>query len=112
MSSLPPFAPFFIAAALALVLPGRLRAAMLVALPVLGAANLYQLPDGTLWQLSFLSNELEPVRVDRLSRLFGYLFHIGALLGIIFSLHLRDRFELVAALVYAGSALGAVFAAT
>ena len=110
MSSLPPFAPFFIAAALALVLPGRLRAAMLVALPMLGAANLYQLPDGTLWQLSFLSNELEPVRVDRLSRLFGYLFHIGALLGIIFSLHLRDRFELVAALVYAGSTLGAVFA--
>ena len=110
MSSLPPFAPFFIAAALALVLPGRLRAAMLVALPVLGAANLYQLPDGTLWQLSFLSNELEPVRVDRLSRLFGYLFHIGALLGIIFSLHLRDRFERVAALVYAGSTLGAVFA--
>ena len=110
MSSLPPFAPFFIAAALVLVLPGRLRAAMLVVLPVLGAANLYQLPDGALWQLSFLSNELEPVRVDRLSRLFGYLFHIGALLGIIFSLHLRDRFELVAALVYAGSALGAVFA--
>ena len=110
MSSLPPFAPFFIAAALVLVLPGRLRSAMLVVLPLLGAANLHQLPDGALWQLSFLSNELEPVRVDRLSRLFGYLFHIGALLGIIFSLHLRDRFELVAALVYAGSALGAVFA--
>ena len=110
MSSLPPFAPFFIAAALALVLPGRLRAALLVAVPVLGIANLHQLPDGVLWQLSFLSNELEPVRVDRLSRLFGYLFHIAALLGIIFSLHLRDRFELVAALVYAGSTLGAVFA--
>ena len=48
--------------------------------------------------------------MDRLSRLFGYLFHIGALLGIVFALHLRDRFELVGALVYAGSALGAVFA--
>jgi len=77
MSSLPPFAPFFLAAALALVLPGRARALVLVALPILGALNLYHLPDGTLWQLSFLSNELEPVRVDRLSRLFGYLFHIG-----------------------------------
>ena len=110
MSSLPPFALFFVAAALALVLSGRIRAVMLVALPILGAFNLYHLPDGVLWQLSFLSNELEPVRVDRLSRLFGYLFHIGALLGIVFSLHLRDRFELVPALVYAGSALGAVFA--
>ena len=110
MSSLPPFAPFFLAAALALVVGGRLRAVVLVALPILGAFNLYHLPDGTLWQLSFLSNELEPVRVDRLSRLFGYLFHIGALLGIVFALHVRDRFELVGALVYAGSALGAVFA--
>ena len=110
MSSLPPFAPFFVAAALVLVLRGRLRAVVLVALPVLGALNLYHLPDGVLWQLSFLGNELEPMRVDRLSRLFGYLFHIGALLGIIYALHLRDRFELVGALVYAGSALGAVFA--
>ena len=50
------------------------------------------------------------MRVDRLSRLFGYLFHIGALLGIVFALHVRDRFEIVGALVYAGSALGAVFA--
>ena len=110
MSSLPPFAPFFLAAALALLTGGRLRAAVLVALPILGALNLYHLPDGALWQLSFLSNELEPVRVDRLSRLFGYLFHIGALLGIVFALHIRDRFEIVGALVYAGSALGAVFA--
>ena len=110
MGSLPPFLPFFFAAALVPALGGRVRAAVLVALPVLGAVNLYHLPDGVFWQLSFLSNELEPVRVDRLSRLFGYLFHIGALLGVVFALHLRDRFELIASLVYAGSALGAVFA--
>lgn len=110
MGSLPPFAPFFLAAALALVVSERLRSVVIVALPILGALNLYHLPDGTLWQFSFLSNALEPVRVDRLSRLFGYLFHIAALLGIIFALHLRDRFEITGALVYAGSALGAVFA--
>ena len=110
MGSLPPFLPFFFVAALVPALGGRVRAAVLVALPVLGAVNLYHLPDGVFWQLSFLSNELEPVRVDRLSRLFGYLFHIGALLGVVFALHLRDRFELIASLVYAGSALGAVFA--
>ena len=110
MGSLPPFLPFFAAAALVFALRGRVRAAVLVALPVLGALNLYHLPDGVLWPLSFLGNELEPVRVDRLSRLFGYLFHVGALLGIVFALHLRDRFEIAAALIYAGSALGAVFA--
>ena len=110
MGSLPPFVPFFVAAALVPALGGRVRAAVLVALPVLGAVNLYHLPDGVFWQLSFLDNALEPVRVDRLSRLFGYLFHIAALLGIVFALHLRDRFEIAAGLVYAGSALGAVFA--
>ncbi len=110
MGSLPPFLPFFVAAALVLALRGRVRAAVLVVLPVFGAANLHQLSDGVLCQLSFLAHDLEPVRVDRLSRLFGYLFHVGALLGIVFALHLRDRFELAAALVYAGSALGAVFA--
>ena len=110
MGSLAPFLPFFVAAALVPALGGRVRAAVLLALPVFGAFNLYHLPDGVLWQLSFLDNALEPVRVDRLSRLFGYLFHVAALLGIVFSLHLRDRFELAAALVYAGAALGAVFA--
>ena len=110
MSSLPPFALFFAGAALALVVHGRVRAALLVALPIAGALNVHHLPDGVLWQLPFLGYELEPVRVDRLSRLFGYLFHIGALLGIVFALHLRDRFELVGALIYVGSALGAVFA--
>ena len=110
MSSLPPFALFFAAAAIAPVLPRPLRAVALVTLPILGAVNLYHLPEGVFWQLSLLSNELEPVRVDRLSRLFGYLFHIGSLLGIVFALHVRSRLELVASLIYAGSALGAVFA--
>ena len=70
---------------------------MLVALLLAGALNLYHLPNGVLWQLSVLRNELEPIRVDRLSRLFGYLFEIGALVGIVFALHLRDRFELAGA---------------
>ena len=46
MGSLPPFLPFFVAAALVPALGGRVRAAVLVALPVLGAVNLYHLPTG------------------------------------------------------------------
>ncbi len=57
-----------------------------------------------------MSLSLEPLRVDRLSILFGYLFHIAAFLSVVFSLHLRDRLQHVAGLLYAGSALGAVFA--
>ena len=109
MSSLPPFVLFYVAAFLAAVLHGRVRAAVLVTVPILGAINVYGLEDGVLWQLAFLDFEFEPLRVDTLSRLFGYLFHIGALLAIIFSLHLRAKLESVAGLIYAGSALGAVF---
>jgi multicomponent Na+:H+ antiporter subunit D len=38
------------------------------------------------------------------------IFLIAALLGVIYALHVQDTLQHVAALVYAGSALGAVFA--
>ncbi|MDP6949473.1 MAG: hypothetical protein QF485_10530, partial [Arenicellales bacterium] len=68
------------------------------------------LTEGTLLQWDVAGLVLEPLRVDALSLLFGYLFHIAAFLGVVFSLHVTDRTQHVAALLYAGSALGAVFA--
>ncbi|MEO1848271.1 MAG: Na(+)/H(+) antiporter subunit D, partial [Pseudomonadota bacterium] len=61
-------------------------------------------------RVAFMDLYLEPLRVDKLSMLFGILFHIGAFIGIVFSLHVDDRSQHVAALLYAGSAIGAVFA--
>ena len=58
----------------------------------------------------FLVSPLTTLRVDKLSLLFGYVFLIAALLGGIYALHVADTLQQVAALVYAGSALGAVFA--
>jgi multicomponent Na+:H+ antiporter subunit D len=54
--------------------------------------------------------ELVFFSVDRLSLLFGYLFHVAALIAVIYSLHVRDTLQQTASLLYAGSALGAVFA--
>jgi multicomponent Na+:H+ antiporter subunit D len=45
-----------------------------------------------------------------LSRCFGIVFHVAAALGIVYAMHLRDSLQSVAALVYAGSAIAAVFA--
>ena len=42
--------------------------------------------------------------------MFGYIFLIATLLGVIYALHVDDALQHVAALVYAGSALGAVLA--
>ena len=110
MIEFPPFAFFYLAALAAAVLPRVPRQALMLAVPVASCAALLQLPSDLLVSMSILDLQLEPLRVDRLSRLFGILFHIGAFIGIVFSLHSRDRTQHVAALAYAGSALGAVFA--
>ena len=111
MSELPPFVPFFLAALLALVTRGPLRAALMVAAPLLGGLHLwFGVPDGTLLSVSLLEFELVLMRADRLSLLFGYIFHIAALILVIYTLHLRDTMQHVAGLIYAGSAVGAVFA--
>ena len=53
---------------------------------------------------------LVTLRVDSLSLLFGYIFLIAAFLGGLYALHVRDTAQHSAGLIYAGSALGAVFA--
>lgn len=109
MINVAPFLIFFIGAAIVAVLPGRLRAAAMLVVPLAGAYNLWYLPDGVGSQIGLFDYTLTLVRVDKLSFLFGLLFHLAAFLGIIFSLHVNDRMQQVSALVYVGSALGAVF---
>jgi multicomponent Na+:H+ antiporter subunit D len=97
----------------ALIIPllrGRLRSAYMLMLPVLAFAHLLALPHGELGQVQLFDLPLTTLRVDRLSLLFGYIFLIAVLLGVIYALHVQDTLQHVAALVYAGSALGAIFA--
>ena len=105
----------FFAGALAVLLLRRdtLRAArnlVVLAVPLYGALNLLSIGAGTVWTSSVLDLDLVHLRADRLSLLFGLLFHLGALIAGIYSLRVRDPVEHAASLVYAGSALGAVFA--
>jgi multicomponent Na+:H+ antiporter subunit D len=110
MTELPPFVPFYVAALLALVLRGNLRYTVLLLVPVLGGLHLWQTGDDVLLQMSLFDYDLSPYRTDKLSLLFGYLFHIAAFIAVIFSLHVRDTLQHVASMIYIGSALGAVFA--
>ena len=91
-------------------LPGRLRAAYLLLLPVLGGINFWYLDGDASCTASLFGQTLDLLRVDRLSTMFGVLFHLAAFVGILFSLHVRDRMEQTASVLYVGSALGAVFA--
>ncbi len=110
MIELPPFIPFFIGAIILLLTRGILRSAVMLAIPIVSAMHLWMIPEGIHLQFIFLDYQLTPYRVDKLSIMFGYVFHIAALIGIIYSLHLRDTMQQVSAMLYAGSALGAVFA--
>ena len=91
-------------------LPTTPRRIVSVCLPVLGFLNLLTIAEGTLWHITYGGYELTVLRADRLSMLFGYLFHLAAFIGAIYALHLKDRLQIGTALIYAGSAVGAVFA--
>ena len=89
---------------------GRVRNAYMTLLPVLGFYGLTQMAHGTYLGFEAFGYRFAPVRVDGLSLVFGYIFYIAALLSIVYAYHIRDTVQQVAALVYAGSALGGVFA--
>jgi multicomponent Na+:H+ antiporter subunit D len=100
-----------IAGALAVpLLRGRLRAAYMLALPVVALWILLGLPHGTLGDIQVLGTTLTTLRVDKLSVVFGIIFLLAAFLGIVYALHVDDNVQHVAALIYAGSAVAAVFA--
>lgn len=110
MTSFPPGAVLILGAVLLPLFPRRTRAAGFLMFPVLAFGLLLALGPGTSVALPFLNFELVLIRVDRLSLAFGYVFTIIAFLGGIYSFHLQDTGQQVAALLYAGSALGVVFA--
>lgn len=109
-AEIPAFLPLFIAAFVALFMRGRVRGFILLGIIVLSGIHLTQLPENVTVSISFLGYDLTPYRVDKLSLMFGYVFHIAAFVGVIFSFHVDDTMQQVAAPLYAGSALGAVFA--
>jgi multicomponent Na+:H+ antiporter subunit D len=109
-SSLPPFAVFFVGAFAVAATRGWAQSAVMLLVPIAGAVNLLGFGHGQFWHHELFDYGLTLVRVDKLSLLFGYLFHLAAFLGCVFALHVRDTGQRVAAVTYAGSALGAVFA--
>ena len=114
LGSIPPFLIFFAGAALVPLVRGPARKVLLLLVPLVGALNVWGLPTGYELPYHFLGYDLLPVRADRLSLLFGYLFHLAAFIAVVYSLHLgkkdHDTVQHTAGLVYAGSGLGAVFA--
>ena len=62
------------------------------------------------WNILFLQYTLDIARINKLSLLFGYVYVIAAFCMNIYALGAKNDWEHTAAMIYVGSALGAVFA--
>ncbi|MEW6571738.1 MAG: Na(+)/H(+) antiporter subunit D [Nitrospirota bacterium] len=100
----------------------RLKVAYFLLLPVAGLIILILTSNGVFgsipsypdalrkWHVPFLQYTLEIGRIDKLSMVFAYVFVIAAFCMNIYALRVKNDWEHVAAMVYIGGSLGAVFA--
>ena len=110
MYEFPPGTILVVGALLLALAKGRIRGFLSLLLPVLSFLHLLQFEVGTAVSIGVFSYELTPVRIDRLALVWGYIFHLAAFLSALYALHVRDALQHVSGAVYAGTAIGAVFA--
>ena len=102
---------FYICGALLIpFLKGRALKTYMVVLPALAIVTVFTMSEGTYGVVCFLGNELIFGRVDKLSLVFSYVFTIMSLIGVIYGLHVEDKGQHVAAMLYVGSSIGVTFA--
>ena len=98
ISGLPPALLFLVGAALVPLLPQRYKQAFMLALPLFALYLLYNTPLGTYWSFSFLDYQIVLMKLDRLSRVFAYIFLIISVIGFLFALKVEDDLQHSAAL--------------
>jgi multicomponent Na+:H+ antiporter subunit D len=108
--ALHPAALLFIGALVTPLLRGRARQGWLLLIPALVIYVVFTLVPGEYGVRETIGITLTPMRVDSLSLVFASVFAIVTLIGAIYALHVDDVVQHVAALLYAGAALGVVFA--
>lgn len=110
IKAIPPSFVFILGAMLIPFLKGRVKQLYMLMVPVVAFLDIAYLPSGTSWIYNFLGYDLIFCKVDKLSLVVGYIFIIIAFLAILYSLHLKQDGQHIAAFLYVGSSLGVVFA--
>ena len=100
----------FATAGLVGVSRGRVRATFLLAGSVAALVAAGNLAPGVHWAYALGDYQLQLLRVDALSHLFGLIFTLIMVIGAVYALHATRAREYTATLVYAGGALGVVYA--
>jgi|TARA_B100000446_G_scaffold139571_1_gene132062 multicomponent Na+:H+ antiporter subunit D len=91
-------------------LRGRGKQSYMVVMALLAFLAVVIMPHGTYGIYEFLEWQLTFGNVDKLSKVFAYIFCIMGIIGIIYSIHVKNDGELLAAFYYVGGALGVTLA--
>ena len=110
LEHLPPGSLLVLGALVIPLLRGIPRQAWLLALPVLSFAHLLSLAHGSYGNILLFDMPLTVTRIDKLSLVWGYIFHIAAFLSALYAVHVKDTIQQVSGLIYAGSAIAGAFA--
>jgi multicomponent Na+:H+ antiporter subunit D len=110
MFSVPPGLILLVAAAVMPLTRGHVRSAVVLAAPLITLIAVWIVPEADAPLATYLGQPLDPVHVSPAGRLFATVFALVALGGGLFALPVAGAFELAAAFVYAGSAIGVTFA--
>ena len=110
INALPPATILILGALPLLFLKGKAKGIWLLILPIISFVNLLEIPVGSHWSFQFLNFEIVLGKVDKLSLIFGYIFHIIAFISNLYAWHVDDQVQNIAGTLYAGAALGVTFA--
>ncbi len=110
MNSIHPGFILFSTAAAVVCTRGRIRQAVLLGGTLLALIALGQLGPEARWTMGLAGYTVQLLQVDALSHVFGLIFSLITLIGALYAVHTRRAGEHAATLVYAGAALGVVFA--
>ncbi len=88
---------------------GKAKSWYVILLPALAFYWVSRLESGSSWHFHFFGFDLTFLRVDKLSKVFGYIFTLNAFAAFIYAFYLKDNTQHMAALFYIGSSLGVVF---
>ena len=87
---IPPGLIFIAGAFIVPLIRGKAKSIYLLLLPVLSFINLIYISKGTHGVINFLDYQIIFCNIDRLSLVFGYIFHIIAFLTILYGINMKN----------------------
>lgn len=108
--SLTPGILYIIGGFVSYFLKGSIQKIFVVSIPVIAFFQLLSLNSSDSFVVNFLMSNLNLLRVDNLSIVFGYIFVISSFAAFIYGVGTAKKAEYSSALIYIGSALSVIFA--